>query len=418
MSVYDNKKFIILQEDDKGYSFKNNKPSGYTKIEYKESKLKIFYYIQNLNNENTYSLSLIIKNESKVDIISIADVKPDENGKIDVSYEFDETLLESLHGSTVCFKDIKGEVKYPLSGFLGKKKVFNWKINQFRLIKNKIFRKENFTFEVKNDISNKKIDKKYNEIVCEDDKNCENEIIEEDNKIDECLHVCDDNNFERNEIDRGKIIMDRYKNLHSFDISKDFKNKNIYHEYEDEIKKCKDEIENNLSDAKYHIDSLRKFMLKDNGKIEKMLRSLIPNSFQNRDIEYDYNYKFFLNILSEYEEMNYLNQENYRFFKVFINDFSQMQNMRKIDNTKYAITYYPMLFMYPYFKDRGYFIIGINCDGKNVSNLVYGIEDDFDNDTSGLPYDGETGFNKYIYDYKNSKRYVIMEYDYKKFKVK
>ena len=106
-------------------------------------------------------MSLIIKNESKIDIISIGDIKPDENGKIDVSYEFDDTLLECLHGSTVCFKDLKGGVKYPLSGFLAKKKVFNWKVNQFRLIKNRTFRRDSFMFETKRDIQKKEDKKDY-----------------------------------------------------------------------------------------------------------------------------------------------------------------------------------------------------------------------------------------------------------------
>ena len=149
-----------------------------------------------------------------------------------------------------------------------------------------------------------------------------------------------------------------------------------------------------------------------------MVKSLLQNFCDiNRHIDYDYDYKFFLNILSEYEEFYSLNQDNYRFFKVYVDNFSQIENIRKIDNIKYAIIYYPMVFMYPYFVDRGYFIIGINCDGKDISNLVYGVEGDLDNNFK-LPYDGETGFNKYIYDYENSKKYIIMEYDYKRFEVK
>lgn len=436
MIVYDNKKFIILQEDDKGFSFKNKKPSGYTKIEIKESKFRIFYYIQNLNNENIYSLSLIIKNESKIEIISIGDVKPDENGKIDVSYEFDDALLECLHGSTVCFKDLKGEVKYPLSGFLAKKKVFNWKINQFRLIKNRAFRKENFIFDTKKDIQNNKENRKDYVDVFEcsknENKNDINKIVKvyeeievdsldkNDDKINEFKCECNEGDLEIFKFNRGDFIMDRYLKTHSLDLTRKFENKNdnIYCKYENEIKKSIDKSKDIFNEAKSHIDSLKKLMLEDDGEIKKMIKNLFSNFYEvNRSIDYDYDYKFFLNILSEHEEFYSLNQDNYRFFKVYVDNFSQMENIRKIDNIKYAIIYYPMVFMYPYFIDRGYFIIGINCDGKDVSNLVYGVEADFDNNYK-LPYDGETGFNKHIYDYENSKKYIIMEYDYKRSEVK
>ena len=397
MIISDSKKFIILQEDDKGYSFKNKKPSGYTKIEAKDSKFRIFYYIQNLNNENTYSLSLIIKNESKIDIISIGDIKPDENGKIDVSYEFDDTLLECLHGSTVCFKDLKGGVKYPLSGFLAKKKVFNWKVNQFRLIKNRTFRRDSFMFETKRDIQKKEDKKDYEdgvEYTKNDNKNCENKfvkvdkeigievLVENDDKIDESKCLCNEKNLSLFKFNRGDFIMDRYLRTHSLDSTRDFENKNdnVYYEYENEIKNDIDKSKNIFNEAKKHIDSLKKLLLKDDGEIKKMVKSLLQKFCDiNRHIDYDYDYKFFLNILSEYEEFYSLNQDNYRFFKVYVDNFSQIENIRKIDNIKYAIIYYPMVFMYPYFVDRGYFIIGINCDGKDISNLVYGVEGDLDN---------------------------------------
>ena len=160
-------------------------------------------------------------------------------------------------------------------------------------------------------------------------------------------------------------------------------------------------------------------MIKDDGKIEKMIKSILPNMCKkNREINGDYDYRFFLNILNEYDEMHSLNYEGYVFFKVYIDNFSQMKNMEKYDNIKYAIIYYPMIFMYPYFKDKGYFIVGLNYDeDKNISNLVYGVEVN-EGMESLFPYDGKTGFNKYVYDYEKSKGYHIMEYDYKEFKVK
>lgn len=474
-----NKKFIILQEDDIGYGLNKKKPSGYTKIEPKNSKTKIIYYIQNLNNENVYSLNLIINNDSKLEVISIGEAKPDDSGKIDVSYDFDESLFDSLCGSSICLKDSKGDVKYPLSGFLPKRKSFNWKVNSMRNIKSRPFRKENFGFEKKkeskpskNIVNEDKSKVSYDqesikevvENIMEDVKgtntshnedvttievreealeervSVENkpiELIEDEEVICEDVHekendeIIEESEKDEFKFNRGEFLMYRYRNLahesllrHNKDDHKHeekhdkHKHENIYDKHEEKVKHEVESSKELLKEAKDHIESLKKLISHDDGKIEKLVKSLFSSVFKTqKEIEYDYNYRFFLNILSEFEELTSLNQDNYRFFKVYVDNFSQMENVRKIDNIKYGIVYYPMMFMYPYFRDKGYFIVGLNCDGGSVSNLVYGIEVD-DSDDSKLPYDGKTGFNNYIYDYENSRVYNIMEYDYKEFRVK
>lgn len=459
-----NKKFIILQEDDVGYGLNQKKPSGYTKIEPKNSKVKIIYYIQNLNNENVYSLNLIVSNDSKVGVISIGESKPDDTGKIDVSYDFDESLINSLCGSSICLKDSNGDVKYPLSGFLPKRKCFNWKVNTMRSIKNRPFRKEKFGFDKKKDNKSlkdivKDFERSYGVSGIEGETEEKYEKVSEDirDKVGEITKVealceCKEEEinsddvvveiYEEHKLDKsGKIEGDKfniekfpmhiyrnlgYESLLRYDegedreMNKQYKHirDNIYSRYEYEVRCDIESSKELLKEAKEHIQSLKKLILNDDGKIERLLRCAFSSSFKTQNqVEYDYNYRFFLNILSEFEEVPSLNQDNYKFFKVYVENFSQMENVRKIDNIKYGIVYYPMMFMYPYFKDKGYFVVGLNCDGENLSNLVYGIEVD-DSDDSGLPYDGKTGFNNYIYDYENSRSYNIMEYDYKEFRVK
>lgn len=440
MSVSDNKKFIILQEDDKGFSFNNKTPSGYTKIESKDFKFKIFYYIQNINNENTYSLNLIVKNDSnKIDIISIGEVKSDSNGKIDISYDFDESMLDSVCGSAICVKDLKGELKFPLSGFLPKKRVFNWKISQFRGIRNRPFRKDNYSFERKKEVYVKKNETSYDEVhdVQEDSENIDKDVKEKDdvsvkNKdvedktyLNEEFCSEEDENLDEMEFrSSGIFLMSMYDQLDLLDIDNSYSEsrnvvKNIYNKHEENVKKIIDMSKEGYEQAKHHIEALKKLLIKDDGKIEKMIKSILPNMCKkNREINGDYDYRFFLNILNEYDEIHSLNYEGYVFFKVYIDNFSQMKNMEKYDNIKYAIIYYPMIFMYPYFKDKGYFIVGLNYDeDKNISNIVYGVEVN-EGMESLFPYDGKTGFNRYVYDYEKSKGYHIMEYDYKEFKVK
>ncbi len=478
MGISDNKKFIILQEDDKGYSFNNKKPSGYTKIEDKDGKFKIFYFVQNIDSENTYGLVLIINNDSKIEVVSIGEVKADSNGKIEMSYDFDEELLNSVCGSGISIKNSNGEIKFPLSGFIPKKKVFNWKVSQSRLIKNRPFRKDVLSFDKKRDSSKKteikskikdgeiedmitiandgyeenKIYINHEEnLIDRDNKDCEakdhkEEISNDDSKILDNDESKDDNNtlenntppkedsrpclpnedFQKDEDEEGKeskfknggsSLMKKYHRMNNEGFRRE--NMNAYERYENKIKHKIDKTKSSCEKAKEHIEALKKLIVKDDGKIEKLIQSLFPNIFKNkRSMIEDYDYRFFLNILNEYDEMNSLNQEGYVFFKVYVDNFSQFQNMKKIDNIKYGVVYYPMISMYPYFKDNGYFIVGLNYDeGKNISNLVYGVEvrEGMEED---FPYDGKTGFNKYIYDYGSSKGYHIMEYDYKGFEVK
>lgn len=425
-----NKKFIILQEDDKGFGIKNGKPSGYTKIELRDQKFKIVYYAQNLNQDFSYNLNLILDNEGKVEIISIGDIKSDSNGKIDICYDFDESLLDLVCGSAICVKDSTGEVKFPLSGFLSKKRIFNWKVNQFRGIKIKPFKKESLFFEKRKEINSlKKYEEKKEEIDIIEPLEQAEEKLTDVVKQEQLIKEIDVKEFNEDDILNNEIrshkgsIMDTYNKFNLLyeyennDYRKD--NEKKYENYENDLKKIIKLSKESYEEAKEHIGALKKLLLKDDGRIENMIKSIICKSFNsNREIFDDYDYRFFYNILSEYEEVNSISNDNYVFFKVYIDNFSQMKNMKKQDNVKYAIIYYPMIFMYPYFENKGYFIVGLNYDLKNnVSNLVYGVEV-----TEGmeecLPYDGKTGFNKYIYDYENLKGYHIMEYDYKEFCVK
>lgn len=378
MGVSDKKKFIILQEDDKGFSLDDKKPSGYIKIEIRDLKFKIFYYVQNIDSQNTYNLNLIINNDSKIEVISIGEINADNNGKIDVSYDFDESILENICGGAICVKTIKGDLKFPVSGFLPKKKISNWKVSQIREIKNRYFKR--------------------------------------DNNISECGASKLTN--KKSSVDlENKDLSTKENNLNEFKNNKS--SNNDFEKYEESIKNIIDDSKESYEEAENHINALKKLLVKDDGKIEKMLKALLPDlNNRNVHINSDYNYRFFFNVLNEFDEISSLNYDGYVFFRVNVNKFSQLKDMKNNDNIKYAIVYYPMISMYPYFKDKGYFIIGLNYDGnRGISNLVYGIEVD-DGMENVFPYDGHTGFNKYIYDYENYKGYHIMEYDYKECIVK
>ncbi|GAA0121179.1 MAG: hypothetical protein KID00_14115 [Clostridium argentinense] len=83
--------FIILQEDEKGYSLDQDKaPSGYAKLEMKNNKCKLSYYVQNVNKQKgPCHMVLICDKKDTKNIIKIAKMNIDDYGRADVTYEYD-----------------------------------------------------------------------------------------------------------------------------------------------------------------------------------------------------------------------------------------------------------------------------------------------------------------------------------------
>jgi len=82
--------FIILQEDEKGYALASDKlPSGYAKLEIKNDKCKISYYVQNLKKESApYFMILICGKKDVKKIIKLGELNIDDYGRAEVSYEY------------------------------------------------------------------------------------------------------------------------------------------------------------------------------------------------------------------------------------------------------------------------------------------------------------------------------------------
>ena len=89
--------FIILQEDERGYSQSNDKAlSGYAKVEAKGDKCKISFYAQNLRQEDNYSMVLICCKKDLKQLIDIGPLAINEVGKGDTSKEYYVNNIASL----------------------------------------------------------------------------------------------------------------------------------------------------------------------------------------------------------------------------------------------------------------------------------------------------------------------------------
>ncbi len=99
--------FIILQEEEKGYSLASDKlSSGYAKFEIKNEKCKISYYVQNLKKETSpYHMILICNKKETKKLINLGELNIDDNGRAEVSYEYN---VENIAGSSIGVEKVVG----------------------------------------------------------------------------------------------------------------------------------------------------------------------------------------------------------------------------------------------------------------------------------------------------------------------
>ena len=89
--------FIILQEEEKGYSLASDKlPSGYAKFEIKNDKCRVTYYVQNLKKETgPYHMILICNKKDIKKIIKLGELNIDDHGRTEVVYEYNNEDIDS-----------------------------------------------------------------------------------------------------------------------------------------------------------------------------------------------------------------------------------------------------------------------------------------------------------------------------------
>ncbi|OOM11123.1 hypothetical protein [Clostridium saccharobutylicum] len=126
--------FIILQEDERGYSSSKDKAlSGYAKIEVKGDKCKVSFYAQNLRNEDDYSMVLICCKRDFKQLVDLGPLTVNEVGKGDTSKEYYINNIaglgisyEKISGAAIC-KTKGGENKFIMHGFMnGEESADNW----------------------------------------------------------------------------------------------------------------------------------------------------------------------------------------------------------------------------------------------------------------------------------------------------
>ena len=379
--------FVILQEDERGYSNSNDKTlSGYSKIEAKGDKCKVSFYAQNLkkDDDNYYMMIICCKKDTK-QIVNLGPIEISDTGKGEATKEYSVSNIGGLDlqfdkiSGTAIAKLKDGVPIFVMCGFLnGQQPTDNWKnypilkakdtrVKVVEKATEKEHKKEQRKPEIKMDKVKLDNIKEKNEII--DKENIEEKSIVE--KIERVEEQIEEIKEEVKEDTKTELtIEDKYRYLQRENLRGKFE------DYEEEI------------EANKEFDPI-------NGRI----RGSIGEYFESivEGFERDYN---------SIDELKYT-----KWYKIPIHDLHEMCNMSNYN--KYTLAYYPMLNYYPYIKKYGYFMIGYKCDSKgNLKHIIYGIPGKKDKDEQ--PYDGRTGFVTWVNINENDKNGCwLMFYDFK-----
>lgn len=425
--------FIILQEDERGYSSSNDKTlSGYSKIEAKGETCKISFYAQNLRHdedEDYYILAICNKKDAKK-IVNLGKLSVSEGGKAEVTKEYS---IDNIGGLGIGYDKISGAAiakmknEIPIvimCGFInGEQPSDSWK--NYKVVK------------AAHDKGKHKHDDKKKDVKKKCDKHREDEarevIVQEVTEIfkEEDLEPIEDYDEEiREEIELVQEDENRSDSVNEDVIEERLTGEEIIQDeinqneviQEDEIRR--NPFENNNIDK-------NPFDKNDINIDENLSRGYVKNKFDEYEetIEDKEEFKvrgsvgeYFEGLAngfeccrSKYDEIKYC-----KWYKVPVSDLHEMCNMSNYN--RYAVAYYPMLNYYPYIRQHRYFMLGYKCDKEgNLRYIVYGIPGKRNIDDQ--PYEGKTGFVTWVsdesrdgsgcwlmfYDFKNSTVVVPME---------
>ncbi|OSB13011.1 hypothetical protein [Clostridium botulinum] len=378
--------FIILEEDEKGYSLGVDKSaSGYVKLENKNGKCKISYYVQNIKKQSSpYHMVLICNKKGTKDIIKIGEMNIDEYGRADICYEYpvdnignSEINADKISGAAIV-KFIDSNIISVMSGF-STTDIPTWK--SFSIIESKEIKKE----EIKEEKVNKTIFDKYEETI-EEIKTKDSNNANKDNKV--------------KSVQENKEQEHKEKNL-------DNKNKEKGENIEKPNEKASEK-----PNEKPNEEANEKPNEKNLGKTKKLIEENEDKKRNKQNIPIGLEGKYFRSLVEDLDSIDNITDEikNCIWYKIDAKDEDDMRNTCNYD--KFMVLYNPMLGYYPYIKKYGHYILGYKCDiSGNMKYLVYGIPGNKIREEQ--PFKGKSGFVTWIENKENNLGYWLMFYDYK-----
>lgn len=426
--------FIILQEDEKGYALASDKlPSGYAKLELKNDKCKISYYVQNLKKESApYYMILICGKKDVKKIIKLGELNIDEHGRCDVSYEYG---VDSVGNSGInvdkvigagIVRFINSNIIPVMSGFASNE-IPEWreysiveeeKQSQERIPEAEEVKQPEVEPEVKSEMreDTTNIFEEY-EIKIEEIK----EEQESEEEIPQRVEEAQQEEVQQEDVSEPNLEIDSEEARH-----KDKKKDKCEDKHKDNVSKVKEEkLENKCKDNVSKIkEEKHEDKCKDNECKIKEEKCEEEKSHKDNYKCDDHKEKvkgsvggFFKDLVEDFEEVQDFASEIKRcsWYKVPVRRPEDMNNC--VDYNKYTVVYYPMINHYQYIRRFGHFLMGYKQDKDNkMKYLVYGVPGT--KSRTDQPFGGRTGFVTWVPlkdgdENEGSMGYWLMFYDFK-----
>lgn len=397
--------FIILQQDENGYSLSSDKlPSGYTKLETKSDKCKVSYYVQNLKKEmEPYYMVLICSKKDVKKLIKLGVMNIDEHGRAEITYEYSSANIagsgigiDMVNGAAVV-KDAGVNIISVMSGFASADTPMDWR-----------------TYEVFENARDVKED---------------NKVLEEkkavDNKIAEIIEVVESKVPAKEKTDEKRE-----------------KQNNVFEDYEIKIEEIKGSQTDNVEEIPQQADNIIKneqlkqetmqlskatsYETTQEHKVEEDIEDIRKDdknveSKEKIDEEIEYPTgtvgEFFKLVAEDFDEEKEVCKEIKRckWYKVNVSNLEEMCNVSNYN--KYTIVYYPMVSYFPYIKKQGHYLLGYKYDNSGrMKYIVYGIPGT--RNLNDQPFGGKSGFVTWVSLKEGESRdgdegYWLMFYDFR-----
>ncbi|MBU5315747.1 hypothetical protein KQI30_05660 [Clostridium bornimense] len=395
--------FIILQEMKKNLGISADKiPNGYVKLEIKNTKCKICFYVQNLKPiAEDYKMLLLSGDKNDGKAIDLGKAKIDSNGKCEINIEKSmdnlssyDISIDKVIGAAIAKVD-GNNIDGIMCGFSIKDIPEDW--TKYKLVK------EQKEYTSQEQAKETKVIEKPKEIKKVEEQECKVE-----NKVEPCE-------------EEKKVECEDRK-----------------HEKKEEESYSTDDIVNPQNDLQ---EVKEEETAEENGSKGENTQSVgttsnteNTNSMKSNDINFDAyegtikenlgksffrgaSGEFFEYLVSGLEEVEYIMPEikKCKWYKIRVKTLDDLYYIT--DYRKYSMIYYPMVNNYPYICKYGHYLFGYKLDeNDNLKYMLYavpGTKHPYDQ-----PYGGKTGYVMWLPMEKGKEGdkdpgYWIMFYDFK-----
>lgn len=430
--------FIILQENEKGHGISLDKlPTGYAKIENRNGKCKVFFYVQNLKGASKpYYMVLVCNKKDTKKLIKLGELKLDEYGKAEMSREYSENDvgesgigIDRVIGAAI--SQFNGsDMLVLMSGFNATDIPEDWKNYSLAGAKSKevnsnpektveVEKVETKKVEAKpvetKTVKAKPVEAKPAEVATVEikEKEVKAEVVKPeaaDRKIKEEVKV-EEKQPDKKERDN---IFDKYE-----ESIENTKNDNCEESKNIEVNEAKAEKREENNEAKIEKEENKcPCCSYDNQETQINFESEIPvEENKNEDYPIGRTGEFFKSLTDELEDLgeSFPDVRCCRWYKVST-DFRKHKHYKENHN-KYTLLYYPMMPYYAYIQKSGCYLVGYKYDPKGkMKYIVYGILGS--KNKCDQPFGGKTGFVSWVPMEKGKEGYEdngcwLMFYDFK-----